>query len=219
MRGIRLIALAALVALSVCAAARRKAAATAAPAPTSTRAIIARLHASGRAEASFRMRADDPLGGAPLAQPGTLALERDGVRLEFAASGERMTLRGDGGEWLQPEARQLIRLRPEHSASVARIWDLLIGNGTRWFAERALGARRFVLTPRAPVPGESAPDDLPDSVWVNVDARGLPARLELRNGDGGRIRFDVSGWRFARARGRSDFVLSAPPGYADVPLP
>jgi hypothetical protein len=181
---------------------------------TATRRLVARLAASGRAEAKVTVTRPDPLGGAATVQRGTLALEPpDRVRLDFPASGERLAVHGDGGEWVQPAVRQMVRIRRDQVALAAWLWDVFLHGGSDRFVERSTGARQFVLAPRESHSG------LPDHVTLRLDSHGLPAALEIddQTGDGASYRF--GGWRFKRARGDSAFVLRAPPGYAVVDLP
>mgnify|MGYP001195749181 CR=1 FL=1 len=74
----------------------------------STRTLVAKLAGSGRGEARVTVSRGDPLGGPDRVDEGRLALEPpDRVRLDFGATGERIALRGDGGEWVQPATRPL----------------------------------------------------------------------------------------------------------------
>lgn len=180
----------------------------------STRALVAKLKASGRGEASITVTLTDPLGGADHVQAGRLALEpRDRVRLDFAATGERVAVRGDAGEWIQPQARQMVRLGPDQAGMAAWLWEILMQGGTGGFSERAAGPRRHVLTPRDPEAG------LPESIVVALDAAGLPTRIEFTESPGVTTRYRFKGWRFMRPRGAPGFTLSAPRGYSVVELP
>ena len=42
----------------------------------------------------------------------------DRVRLDFTTTGEKITLRSDGGEWLQPATKQLIRIPAENVTAI-----------------------------------------------------------------------------------------------------
>jgi hypothetical protein len=53
-------------------------------------------------------------------------------------------------------------------------------------------------------------------VWL--DARGVPARIELGEGDERRT-VRLAAWRFTAPRGPAAFVLKAPPGVEVVDLP
>jgi hypothetical protein len=172
-----------------------------------------RLVASGRATARIERRAPDPLTGGVRASRGRLALEPpDRARLEFAANGEVLTLRGDGGEWLQPDLRQMIRLGPRSAAAGLRWWGALLG-GPEAIGGRALPGRRYaVATPGGEAPGA-------DTAWVTLDPRGLPEQLEYEDAAGGRVRFRFSSWRFGPARGRAAFALDAPGGFEVVDVP
>lgn len=179
-----------------------------------TRALVAKLSRAGRGEASVTVSVTDPMGGPDLVQAGRLALEPpDRARLDFAASGERVALRGQAGEWIQPHTRQMVRLGPEQAGMAAWLWDILIRGGTGGFSERATGARRHALTPLDRDGG------LPEGILVEIDAQGLPALIEFAESPGVTTRYRFKGWRFTRARGPSAFTLTAPRGYAVVELP
>ena len=188
-----------------------------APAPgdlTATRALVAKLKAAGRGEASITVVQSDPLGGPDHVQAGRLALEPpDRVRLDFTATGERVALRGDGGEWIQPQARQMLRLEREQAGMVAWLWEILLQGGTRGFGERVAGPRRFVLEPRDRDAG------LPEAITVEIDPRGLPVEIEFAELAGATTRYRFKGWRFARPHGPAGFTLTAPRGYGTVQVP
>src|SRR5262249_26257422 len=114
----------------------------------SARGLAARLSA-GRAEAMVERRALDAFTGKWRAIRGWLALEPpDRALLEFPASGERIALRADGGEWLQPALGQMLRLGPANAGAARRWWELLLpGAGSR-FAEVKLGAGRYAVVRR-----------------------------------------------------------------------
>ena len=142
---------------------------------------------------------------------GTLALEApDRVRLDMSGTGERLVARGDGGEWLQPATKQLLRFGAGQASPALRWWRVLLGEaaGVR---ERRIAPRRYVLV-------QGAAAGFADSATVWLDARGLPARLDLPGGDGV-MTYRLSGWRFARARGPAGFRLTAPAGFETVDLP
>jgi hypothetical protein len=179
-----------------------------------TRALVTRLKAAGRAEAAITVTLADPMGGPDRVQRGRIALEPpDRVRLDFAGSGERIALRGDGGEWIQPESEQLVRLRRDQAGLAAWLWEVFLHGGTAGFRERALAGRRFALEPRERDTG------LPDGITLALDAAGLPVEIEFAEPGGGATRYRFAGWRFARARGATAFTLAAPRGYAVVDLP
>ena len=172
----------------------------------------AALARSGRAETTLSWSVAGPPGHAVTALRGTLAVEPpDRARLDVAGTGERITLRSDGGEWLQPALKQFVRLTPRNSVAAMRWWRLLAGAGGA--SEHRLGPRHYRLI----VP--ATPAAAADSAEVWLDARGLPARLELADGMGGRMGYRLSGWRFTRARGAGAFKLTAPPGVETVELP
>jgi len=186
--------------------------ATAAPSgPVSTRTLVARLGASGRGEAKLTQTSPDPTGGPARVDRGTIALEPpDRARIDYS-TGEALTVREDGGEWLQPSASQMLVLRPEQASEAARIWSILTAGGAS-FAERRLGARRYALLPQEE--GASV-----DSAWIEVDAAGLPTRADLFTWSLGKVTITFGPWKFGRARGDSAFTLKAPAGYQVVDLP
>jgi len=180
----------------------------------SSRGLAARLRGAGRAEARVERRALDAFTGQARSIRGRIALEPpDRALLAFPASGERVALRGDGGEWLQPALGQMLKLGPENAAAARRWWDLLMPGAGTQFAERKLGPRRFAVVRR----GEG--DAGADTAWVTLDAQGLPARLEYRVPGAEQIEYRMSAWTFARARGRAAFVLVAPDSLQVVDLP
>lgn len=178
----------------------------------STRALAGGLARSGRAEATLSWSVPGPPGGAPNTLRGTLALERpDLARLDVAATGERITLRADGGEWSQPRLKQFLLLTPRHSVAAMRWWRVMAGAGGA--TERRIGGGHFrLLVPATPAAAADSAD-----VWL--DARGLPARLMLADGMGGALSYRLTGWRFTRAEGGASFRLTAPPGVETVELP
>jgi hypothetical protein len=175
--------------------------------PTSTAALVSRLTRAGHGEARLAqtvMAAGESLRS----DRGRLTLEPpDRLRLDFAGSGERITMRGDGGEWLQPATRQLLVLRPEQAQAVVSMWRAFLTGGGEAYGERALGGRRYRLVARRPDPG------LPDSLAIELGADGLPARIRAWTGDQ-QWTLQLSGWSFGRARGAAHFTLRAPAGYA-----
>jgi outer membrane lipoprotein-sorting protein len=183
----------------------------------STRALASGLARTGRAEATLSWTVVGPPGSPARSMRGTLAVEPpDLARLDVAGSGERVTLRADGGEWLQPELKQFVRLTPRHSVAAMRWWRLLAGStsaGAGGYDERKLAPGHYRLL----VPATPAADADSADVWL--DAGGLPARLTLADGMGGESGYRLSGWRFTRAKGATAFRLTAPPGVETVELP
>jgi hypothetical protein len=185
----------------------------AAPKLVSTRALLAKLPGGGRAEADLRTTIEDPLGGPAQDVRGKLTLERPRyARLDFP-SGERMTLREDGGDWLQPRTRQLIRGGPDAVAEAVRWWGVLLESAGDRFVERPLGKGGYELR-AADADSSSATRQ---RVWLGGD--GLPARLEVVTPDGTTRTWRLQNWRFGHARGRPAFVLAPPRGYEVVELP
>jgi len=187
----------------------------------STRALAAGLARGGRAEATLSWSVPGPPGSATRALHGTLAVEPpDRARLDVSGSGERITLRADGGEWLQPEMKQFVLLTPRHSVAAMRWWRLLAGSAAKGggsgppaFQERKLAPGHYRLL----VPATPAADA--DSAEVWLDASGLPARLALGDGLGGQSGYRLAAWKFTRAKGAAAFRLKAPPGVETVELP
>jgi hypothetical protein len=180
-------------------------------APRSMEGLRTRLVRAGRAEVSVRQVV--MAGGDTVRQMrGRLALELpDRVRVDDPRTGERLTARGDGGEWLQPAAEQMLILRAEQASQVASVWRIML-EGSRDVEERALGSGRFVMRAK---PGAQA---FADSVWVRLGKDGLPTVLEATTGDE-HWRLEFGAWKFARPRGASAFKLHAPTGYAVVEWP
>ncbi len=180
----------------------------------SAQAFATRLRSSGRAEARVERRALDAFTGEWRSIHGRVALEPpDRALLEFPSTGERIALRGDGGEWLQPRLGQMLRLSPEHAAAARGWWELLLPGAGGRFEEEALGAGRFAVVRKEEARRGS------DTAWVGLDAGGLPARLEYHVEGGGRIEYRLRGWKFPRARGRSGFVIEPPDSLQVVDLP
>jgi hypothetical protein len=183
------------------------AAASRAATPTmASRALAARMGATGRAEANLTQRVPDPLGGPAAERRGKLALERpDRVRLDYEG-GESVTLRRDGGEWLEPRLTQMLIFDSTGVGAAQRAWNLLLGRDDE-IAEHANGPQRWRLRPIHPEP------EFPDSIEIVLDTAGLPKQLVSWVGGERSVEFQISGWRFPRAKGRPAFVLEAPAGY------
>ena len=178
------------------------------------RGLAARLGAGGRAEARVERRALDAFTGTWHSIHGRVVLEPpDRALLEFQETGERIALRGDGGEWLQPRLGQMLRLGPENAAAGRRWWEVLLPGAGHRFAERSLGGDRYAVVPR------EASRQAGDTAWIGLDSRGLPARLEYRDAGDSRIEFRMRGWKFARARGRAAFVIVPPDSFQVLDLP
>lgn len=191
----------------------------AAPAPAetglrSTRALVAKLAAAGRGECGITVTVADLLGGPDRVDRGRLALEPpDRARLDFPATGEKLAVRGDGGTWVQPTARQVIRMTAEQVGLAAWLWEAFMKGGQSEFSERAQGGGRYELVPREEASG------LPDRVTIAIDGRGLPATIEFEEAGGGLTRYRFEGWRFRAARGAAAFRLATPAGYTEVTMP
>lgn len=180
----------------------------------STRALVARLGKSGRGEVPVTVSRGDPLGGPDHVDEGRLSLEPpDRVRLDFAATGERIALRGDGGEWVQPGPRQMVKIRREQAGLATWLWEVFLAGGADTFVERASGERGYTLEPRDREAG------LPGRITIQIDSRGLPSEVRFTDADGTEARYRFRGWSFRAPKGAKAFTLSAPHGYATVDLP
>jgi hypothetical protein len=202
------------LALAVATAPSPSAAAPASPpALRSSQALLARLGATGRAEATVETAVEDLLTGRIRTVRGRLALELPHLaRLDFP-DGERLSLREDGGDWVQPSTRQLVRSGPRSAAAALRWSAVLLESGSEEIRERPLGNRGYELSTAG---ADSAAGER-QRVWLG--AGGLPERLEVLSPGGEPRTYRLSGWRFSRARGRAAFVLQAPPGFETVELP
>jgi hypothetical protein len=179
----------------------------------STRALRAALAARGRLEADVRVEDADPVTGRTQVTRGVLALEAPRfASLRFGATGEALTLRADGGDWLQPKLHQLVRAGPRSAAAGLRWWGVL-ADAAAPVRERALGGGRFALVPEA---GDSSGIG---EARLTLDAAGMPARLEIvEAGSPGRV-FRLTHWKRVRPRGARAFHLEPPHGYEVVELP
>ncbi len=176
---------------------------------SATRELVRRL-AVGRGEVAIAQRETDALGEVGPPRHGTLALEPPD-RLKLAlVGGEVLTVRRDGGEWLQPTLGQMIRFGAGGAGAATHLWGLLLG--------RATGA---VETPRA-ASGWSlrfdSEDSALDSVHVDLGPDRLPRRIVAWPAAGGRFEARLSGWKFGRAAGAKGFSQRAPRGIEVVPL-
>lgn len=178
----------------------------------STRALLKRLRATGRAEAAIETTVEDPVAGRSRRVRGRLALELPHrARLDLDG-GEILTLREDGGDWLQPGSAQLLRSGPRSAAPALRWSELLLASAPDSVHERALDGGGFELRAAGADSAVAV-----QRVWLG--AGGYPARLEVEDAGGERRTWRLSGWSFGHARGRDAFVLSAPRGITVVDLP
>lgn len=174
--------------------------------PAPTRVLATRLERSGRIEAMLRQIVPDPLGGPASERQGRLALERPGrIRLDYA-DGETVTLREDGGEWLQPRLRQMLVFGASGAGAMTTAWDVLLGR-TSASDVRSVGPSRWRMRPAQAGAG------LPDSIEVELDGAGLPRRMIAWTGGESSVEFRLANWRSTRARGRAGFALVAPRGF------
>jgi hypothetical protein len=191
------------------------AAAPSAPATNDAMGTLGRrLAANGRGEVSFDRLAPDPFGGESIKISGRLALEPpDRAELRFPATGERLTLRTEGGEWLQPELQQVLTFQRRHASSALRWWRAVLGADSESLVRRQVGERDWVLV----APAHEG--DPADSVRVRLSAQGLPERLEVHEGADTPSVYTFGTWKFSRGRGATAFVVEAPKGFAVVPAP
>src|SRR5262249_14853419 len=132
--------------------------------------FFARLRDHGRAATWLTREKSDDAG--PAVRGRVILEPPDRARLDFGRTGERVTLRSDGGEWLQPRLRQCVKLGPARARAALEWWDLLLGRDPHAFTERELGRHSLLIV--------RAQRDAPaDSAWILLDAAGLPARIEI----------------------------------------
>jgi hypothetical protein len=175
-------------------------------------ALARELARAGRAEATLRYLVASPAGAAR-AVHATLALEPpDRVRVDVGATGEKLVARSDGGEWVQPATRQVVRFAAQRSAAALRWWRVLLATDAP-ARERRIANDRWVVTL---LDGRGQPADSAE-VWL--DTRGLPARLVVPAGDPDAAVYRLGGWRFMRSRGAAAFHLAVPAGYEAVEAP
>jgi len=180
----------------------------------SAKALAQRLRGSGRAEAQLERRALDAFTGKWRSSKGRVALEPpDRALLEFPATGERVALRADGGEWLQPGLGQMLRLGPTNAAAARRWWELLLPGAGDRFVEQKLGPGQYAVVRKSGGAGDA------DTARVTLDAQGLPAQLEYRIPGADRVEYRLRAWKFPRARGRAGFVIQPPDSLQIVELP
>ncbi len=175
-------------------------------------AALVRELAAGRAEAHLRYSMPGT-SGAPRTVHALLALELpERARIDVTSTGEKLVARPDGGEWLQPALKQMLKFRPQQAAAALRWWKVLLGDDTA-ARERRTGANTFVVTLLGP---GGAPTD---SAEVTLGAKGLPLRLSTPAGARDAQVYRLEGWRFMRARGPAAFQLKPPAGIEVVTLP
>ncbi len=179
--------------------------------PASTRVLLDKLRAAGRAEVTVRLQRHDPVTGRTVVLGGRLALELPRLARLDLEDGERLTLREDGGDWLQPATRQLVRAGARTTSGLLAWCGALLEPGERGIVERKLGPREYSLTPA------DAAEALPQRLELGSDR--LPRRVVVALSADETIEYRLSRWRFVRGRGRSDFVLEAPPGIEVVEMP
>lgn len=177
-----------------------------------SRVLERELGTNGRAEAHLRYVTAGP-GGSARTVNALLALELpERARLDVTSTGEKIVSRPDGGEWLQPGLKQMLKFRPQQAAAALRWWKVLLGEDGH-ARERRTGEHTFVVTLLGP---GGAPED---SAEVTLNSRGLPLRLSAPAGSRDAQVYRLEGWRFMHARGAAAFKLTAPAGYEVVPLP
>lgn len=179
--------------------------------PLVTARAMSRALAGGRAgEASVSYAIPD-MSGAPHTVTGRVRVQApDRVRLDFT-TGEKITLRSDGGEWLQPATKQLLRIPPDRASGALRWWRVLLPGSGATFQEESLGDHRYRLTSRDVAGGIT--------VTARLDAQGFPAELRVEGMQDQPVTYTLSGWRFGGGRGAASYRLTAPAGYETVDLP
>jgi outer membrane lipoprotein-sorting protein len=180
--------------------------------PSRLAPFFARMRGAGRAQVRIERRAFDAGSAQERVVRGRVALEPPALaRVDFDG-GESVTLREDGGEWLQPTLRQLVRLGPARARSALGWCDLLLAPGAGGIPVRDLpDGRVLLLRPEA--------GSVSDSAWATLDTSGQPMLLEVREGAGELERLRLRHWTMGSARGRSAFVLAPPHGFEVVDLP
>ena len=179
--------------------------------PQASAALARALAGNGRAEATLRYAVETPAGGERIVH-AALALEPpDRARIDVPGSGEKLVARADGGEWLQPATRQLVRFGAKQAAPALRWWRVLLADD-RAARERAVGEGHWILTLLS---AGGAPEDSAE-VWL--DAHGLPVRLVVPAGDPEAEVYRLGGWRFMRAHGEAAFKLPVPKGFEAVDM-
>jgi len=181
--------------------------------PLVTGRALSRALAGGRSgEAAVSYALANPLGGTARTIRGRVRVESpDRVRIDFVTTGEKITLRADGGEWLQPATRQLIRIPADRATGALRWWRLLLPGSGETFHEDSLGDHRYRLTPLG--------SDTGVTVTARLDLQGFPAELIVEGMGESAVTYRLSGWRFGPARGASAYRIAAPAGYETVDLP
>lgn len=185
---------------------------TTATSPLVTARAMSRALAGGHAGEATVSYALADMGGTPRTVTGRVRVESpDRVRIDFTTTGEKITLRNDGGEWLQPATKQLIRIPAERASGALRWWRVLLPGSGESFHEDALGGRRYRITSR----------DVPNGITViaRLDAHGLPAELMVEGMQDQPVTYRLQGWRFGPAHGPASYHLTAPPGWEVVDLP
>ncbi|MGH3054637.1 MAG: LolA family protein [Gaiellaceae bacterium] len=204
-----------LAAAVVCAIALLCAAGSGAPATEHASRLapfFARVRGAGRAQVQIERRTRSALAEGEQVTRGRVTLEPPArARVDFEG-GECVTVRDDGGEWLQPAFRQLVKLGPERARGALGWCDLLLGDRAGAIRSHDLADGRVLLV-RAEGPNAA------DSAWASLDASGQPTVLEFRAASGELERTRLTHWSFSAARGRAAFVLTAPHGFEIVDLP
>ena len=176
--------------------------------------LVRRLKSAGRAEVQVTRTSQDPVSGTSRLARGRMALEPpDRMSLTFGASGERIVLRGDGGEWLQPHLRQVLKLGPERAAAVSRWWRVLLGEDEGGVTLDRLAAGRYRVTVA------DAGAEAQASGVLELDGAGLPRKLEIDEGLEQPTVYRFAAWTFVPPRGASAFTIATPSGYEAVPMP
>jgi hypothetical protein len=180
--------------------------------PSRLAPFFARMRGAGRAQVRIERRAFDAGSAEERVVRGRVALEPPALaRVDFDG-GESVTVREDGGEWLQPALKQLVRLGPARARSALGWCDLLLAPGAGVIAARDLpDGRVLLLRPEA--------GSVSDSAWATLDTSGQPTLLEVRENAGELVRVRLRHWTMGSARGRAAYVIAPPHGFEVVDLP
>jgi hypothetical protein len=174
---------------------------------TSVSTLVKKLQTSGRGEATLTQTVVAS-GETLRADRGRLSLEPpDRMRIDFKTSGEQVTMRADGGEWMQPSLRQLLVLRPEQAQAVVATWRAFLDGGAATYREISRGPRRYRLVPLSESEGSA------DSIDVELGSDQLPRRLQMWVGEQ-HWWLTLGSWTFAKPKGSTAFTLRAPAGYS-----
>lgn len=181
--------------------------------PRAAKKLVSELRERGRAEVGFTRVHHDMLRDEDVTLHGRLVLEPPHLaKLEFDETQERISLRDDGGEWLQPRLEQMLRFEPQRAWAALRWWRLFAGSEESEWTERRVGDDTYVVRMGLEL-------GIADSARVRVGPDGLPLEIRIRETGDQPVVYSMGRWRFVPARGEKDFVLKAPKGYEVFDMP